>query len=94
MTFFEILFLRICYFLVLVLVSCTRKDDDTIKWKNPLVNKNHKKLDSRLCNYIIKILKIKDKIFERKLRWDLNLDYPIDKTSISIELQFLKNIKT
>ena len=42
----------------------------------------------------IKILKIKDKIFEKiKLR-DLNLDYPIDKTSISIELQFLKNIKT
>ena len=39
-------------------------------------------------------LKIKDKIFEKiKLR-DLNLDYPIDKTSISIELQFLKNIKT
>lgn len=58
------------------------------------MNKNHKKLDSRLCNYIIKILKIKDKIFEKiKLR-DLNLDYPIDKTSISIELQFLKNIKT
>lgn len=57
------------------------------------MNKNHKKLDSRLCNYIIKILKIKDKIFEKiKLR-DLNLDYPIDKTSISIELQFLKNIK-
>lgn len=75
------------------MVSCTRKDD-IIKWKNPLVNKNHKKLDSTLCNYIIKILKIKDKIFERKLRWDLNLDYPIDKTSISIELQFLKNIKT
>lgn len=58
------------------------------------MNKNHKKLDSTLCNYIIKILKIKDKIFEKiKLR-DLNLDYPIDKTSISIELQFLKNIKT